>query len=121
MTPRRRERSEETCAEAEEGGLTGFVRSLFSNIPWSERLEREETLNLGVTEGRSLNVYNSNGHTTIWGEERDDIEVRLTKIARAESEEGARVLLDEIDVCSSVVAGTLELDVEIPRRWNRRT
>ncbi len=117
MTSRRRERSEETCSE---GGLSGFVRSLFSNIPWSERLEREETLNLEVTESRSLSVYNSSGRTAVWGEERDDIEVRITKIALAESEEGAEFLLDEIHVASTNIAGVLELDVEIPRKWNRR-
>ena len=117
MTSRRRERSEEARAE---GGLTGFVRSLFSNIPWSERLETEETLDLEVTKNRSLRVYNANGRTAVSGEERDDIEVRVTKIARAESEEGARILLDEIRVTSTDVAGALELDVEIPRKWNRR-
>ena len=117
MTSRRRERNEEACAE---GGLTGFVRSLFSNIPWSERLETEETLDLEVTEKRLLSVYNANGRTAVSGEERDNIEVRVTKIARAESEEGARALLDEIRVTSTDVAGALELDVEIPRKWNRR-
>jgi len=117
MTSRRRERSEEPCAD---GGLTGFVRSLFSNIPWSERLESEETLALDVTAKRSLSVYNANGRTAVSGEERDDIEVRITKIARAESEEGARILLDAIHVTSTDIAGALELDVEIPRKWNRR-
>jgi DUF4097 and DUF4098 domain-containing protein YvlB len=116
MKSRRRDRSEEACAE---GGLSGFVRSLLSNIPWSERLERKETLHLDVTENRMLSVYNSNGRTAVTGEERDDIEVRITKIARAESQEGASELLDEIYVAAADVAGALELDVEIPRKWNR--
>ncbi|MFP8878833.1 MAG: DUF4097 family beta strand repeat-containing protein [Myxococcota bacterium] len=117
MTLRRRERSGEICSE---GGLSGFVRDLLSNIPWSERLEREETLDIEAPESRALRVYNSNGRTAVWGEERDDIEARITKIARAESEEGARELLDEIRVTSTDIAGALELDVEIPRKWNRR-
>ena len=111
MTLRRRERSGEICSE---GGLSGFVRDLLSNIPWSERLEREETLDIEAPESRALRVYNSNGRTAVWGEDRDDIEARITKIARAESEEGARELLDEIRVTSTDIAGALELDVEIP-------
>ncbi len=119
MTPRRRVRREETCAGAE-GGLGGFVRNLLSNIHWSERLEREEILNLEAPQSRAFRVYNSNGRTAVWGEERDDIEVCITKIARAESEEGARALLDQIHVASTEIAGALELEVEIPRKWNRR-
>ncbi len=113
----RRERSEESCAE---GGLSGLVRSLLSNIPWSERLEREETLELAAPESRAIRVFNSNGRTAVVGEDRDDVEISVRKIARAESEEGANRMLDEIELTSAYDDGTLELEVVIPRKWNRR-
>jgi len=115
MTFRRPERNEQSC----EGGLSGLVRSLLSNIPWSERRERHETLEFEAPEAREVRIFNSNGRTTVWGEDREDIEIAMKKIARAESEEGANELLDEIELNSALVDGALELDVEIPRKWNR--
>jgi DUF4097 and DUF4098 domain-containing protein YvlB len=46
--------------------------------------------------------------------------VRATKVARAESREAAGTLVREIRVLCGLVAGALELEVDVPRRWNRR-
>jgi DUF4097 and DUF4098 domain-containing protein YvlB len=54
------------------------------------------------------------------GEEREDIEVRAAKTARAESAEAARALLDNIRLVHGISGDVLELEVEVPRRWNRR-
>ncbi len=54
------------------------------------------------------------------GEDRDDVEVEVHKVARAESEEGAKRLLDDIQLQSAGAPGSLELEVVTPGRWNRR-
>ena len=104
---------------AHQGGLSGFVRNLFSSVPWSERLESEELIHF-ERPPVSLRLHNSNGNTTLCGEDRDDVLVRAIKVARAESEDGALELINQIRLASANIGGALELEVLIPQKWNRR-
>lgn len=115
MSPRERFESEDS-----ERGFGGFLRSLLHGIPWSERAEGRIQLKLDPPRSGELRVDNSNGRTEVLGEDRDDIEVRALTFARAETVEAAEKLLDEIRVVPTEVEGVLTLEVEIPRRWNRR-
>lgn len=100
-------------------GFGGFLRSLLSGIPWSDRAERDEAFDLASPASGKVKVFNSNGRTRIIGEERTDIAVRARKIARAESDAAAHKLLDQIRINTTESGDALEIDVEIPRRWNR--
>jgi hypothetical protein len=103
------------------GGLGKFIESLLAGIPWSERAEETETIHLPRPPGGNLRIDNANGRTRVLGEDRDDIEVRLSKAARAESVDQARRLVEAIRVVPNEdAAGDLNLDIEIPGRWNRR-
>jgi DUF4097 and DUF4098 domain-containing protein YvlB len=103
------------------GGLGGFLRSLLSGIPWSERAEGEETLLFPAPPGGGLRIDNANGRTRVIGEDRRDVEVRIAKSARAESEAQAEQLVEEIRVLAREDgSGELDLEVDIPGRWNRR-
>lgn len=105
-----------------EGGRSGFgsfLRTLLAGIPWSERVECVDTRRFGAPGGCAIRVHNSNGKTCILGEDRDDVEVKLCKSARAESSEAASHLLEDIRLVDNETAGVLSLDVEIPRKWNR--
>jgi len=102
------------------GGFGEFLRSLLAGIPWSERAEVEETVRLAAPRSGLLRVDNSNGRTRVVGEERNDIEVRLQKVARAESESAARRLAESIRLASSESESGLDIEIETPRRWNRR-
>ncbi|MBW2241228.1 MAG: DUF4097 family beta strand repeat protein [Deltaproteobacteria bacterium] len=103
------------------GGISGFIRSLLSGVPWSERAEVTETLNLETPPLMRMRVDNANGRTQVIGEDRNDIEVEIHKTARAESEEGAQRLVEEIQLLTREDAqGVLELEVDIPGRWNRQ-
>jgi hypothetical protein len=113
-------REDEAGDERPEHGFTGFLRSLLSGIPWSERAEREEILNIEAPASGSLRIHNPNGRTKVTGEDRRDIEVTAFKTARAESEEAAAGLLDDIRVVCAEGPEALELEVETPRKWNRR-
>jgi len=107
--------------ESSSRGLGGFLRSLLSGIPWSERAETVETLDLKAPPGGTMRVDNANGKTAVMGEDRLDIAIELTKSARAESQEEAERLLTDIRlVAREDGAGDLELEVDIPGRWNRR-
>jgi hypothetical protein len=108
---------EESCGR---GGIGDFLRSLLAGIPWSERAEGTSTLRFERPPAGILRIDNSNGRTRILGEDRDDIEIRAQKVARAESQEAAARLVQEILVGSSQSGGALELEVAIPGRWNRR-
>ena len=118
MTLRRRRDPDDP--DGHEGGFGGFLRSLLSGIPWSERATADERVSMGAPASRLLRVHNSNGRTTVFGEERTDIEVQIAKTARAESSGAAQELLDEIRLIHGVSGEALELDVEVPRKWNRR-
>jgi DUF4097 and DUF4098 domain-containing protein YvlB len=103
-----------------EGRLSGFVRSLLGNLPWSDRLEAEEVLHFEKPNEGIVRLHDGNGSMSITGEDRGDIELRVIKIARAECEEGAEELLDGMRIRPAFVGGALELEVEIPEKWNRR-
>lgn len=109
-----------TARNDHEGGFGALLRSLLAGIPWSERAEGVEVAQLPALELSGLVLHNSNGRTRVRGEDREDIEVRACKVARAESSEAARRLLDEIQLVSNEVGDALELEVEVPRKWNRR-
>jgi hypothetical protein len=100
-------------------GLGGLLRSLLAGIPWSDHAEATESFDLDAPASGSLKIRNANGKTRVVGEDRDDIAVRAVKHARAESMEAAERLLDEIQINANDHAEYLELEVEIPRRWNR--
>jgi DUF4097 and DUF4098 domain-containing protein YvlB len=101
-------------------GLSGFIRSLLAGIPWSEHAEGIEELHFEATGHRVVRLHNANGRTRVVGEDRSDIEVVVSKTARAESSEAANRLLEEIRLTSRDVEDRLDLEIEIPRRWNRR-
>ena len=105
---------------SEDGGFTGFLRSLLAGIPWSESAESKEELLFAAPARGVLRLHNANGNTRVCGEDRSDIALVLTKSARAESEAAAEQLLDEIQIVDEENGDALELEVEIPRRWNRR-
>ena len=108
------------AGEGRTGAFGGFLRSLLSGIPWSERAEGTETLHLDPPSAGVLRLHNSNGRTCVIGQDRDDIEIVASKHSRAESSEAARRLLDSIRLVANQVGGALELEVEVPKKWNRR-
>lgn len=117
---RTREDGDPHSDEREEGfGLGGLLRSLIRGIPFCESAECEETLHLPRPSRSILTVNNANGRTRLLGEERDDIELVAVKHARAESEEAAQRMVRAIRVHTSDSSEGLEIDVEIPSKWNR--
>jgi len=113
--------SREAGERESQGGIGGFLRTLLSGIPWSERAEGDAELHLAAPSGGTLRVDNANGRTQVTGEDRKDIWIEIHKSARAESEQEAQRLVDEIRVLArDDGAGDLELEVDIPGRWNRR-
>jgi len=115
-----KQRTSEKGAGSQDRGFGRFLRSLLAGVPWSERAEDEEILHLAAPSQAMVRLHNSNGRTRIVGEDRTDIEVRARKIARAESAEAARLLLESIRIVVNEEGNALELDVEVPRKWNRR-
>lgn len=114
-------RTHKECGDDEPAqGLKGLLRSLLPGIPWAERAETKETKTLKAPQGLVFRVHNSNGITRITGEDRADIEVTAHKTARAESAEAAEALLGEIQLVVQDTGDRLDIEVEIPRRWNRR-
>ena len=114
-----RTRYDEEGPRRASGGVGGFLRSLLAGVPWSETARREERLEFDAPTARELRIRNPNGQTRIIGEDRDTISVDAEKKARAESFEAAERLLNEIKIVSNEREGRLELDVDIPRKWNR--
>jgi DUF4097 and DUF4098 domain-containing protein YvlB len=113
----------EHAADCGANGATGFgdfLRSLLSGIPWSDRAEAQETLHFQAPRSGAIRVENVNGKTRILGEDRDDIEVRLLKVARAETEAAARALADSTGLAVNETDSALEFEVSMPRKWNRR-
>jgi Toastrack DUF4097 len=106
--------------DKESGGFSGFLRSLLAGIPWSERAEGSEVLHFGAPPGDVVRLHNSNGHTRVVAEQRADVEVRAATVARAETSDAARRLLARIRVLGHQVGDALELELEVPRKWNRR-
>ena len=102
-----------------ESGFGSFLRSLLAGVPWSERAESEEVTRLASPASGLLRVKNANGRTRVVGEAREDIEVRALKVARAESTEAADELLDSIRLIHGN-GHALDLESDVPRKWNRR-
>jgi len=102
-----------------EGGLGSFIKSLLSGIPWSESASREESRTLAVPSAGIVSLHNSNGRTRVVGEDRDDIVLNTLKHARAETQEAAEQLLDDIRIDVHTGGGLLDIEVVVPRRWNR--
>jgi DUF4097 and DUF4098 domain-containing protein YvlB len=109
----------EGCAHTARG-FGGFLRSLLAGIPWSERVEVLETMTLPAPPSGALRLDNANGLTRIVGEDRADVEVRMQKVARAESTEAAQAMARDIRLARSDTDFGTELEVEVPRHWNRR-
>lgn len=110
-------------ATGEDGGRGGFgefVRSLLAGIPWSDRAEALETVRFEAPRSGVLRLDNANGKTRVIGEDRTDVEVRMQKIARAESEAAARALAESTRLSASDTDAALEIEIAVPRRWNRR-
>lgn len=101
-------------------GFTGFLRRLLKGIPWSERAESTDEIVFQPANGAGLRLYNPRGRTRVCGEDRSDIRVRVHKRARAESQDAADQLLDEIQLLSHETSNAVELEVDVPKRWNRR-
>jgi hypothetical protein len=101
------------------GRLGGLLRSLMAGIPWSESAEGEELLELPVPSGAAVLIRNGNGRSEIIGEKRDNIEVRVHKQTRAESKAAAENMIEEMALHNRWNGNHLELDVEIPKKWNR--
>lgn len=103
-----------------EGRLTGFLRNLLSGLPWSERAERKEVHSLAAPLSSVVRIHNSNGRTRITGEDREDIEVTAIKNARAESQNAAQALLEGMRLVFDETSSGLNVEVEVPGKWNRR-
>ena len=114
--------NEETtqCGGRGRRGLGEFVRTLLSGIPWSERAEEEESMRLDAPRSGSLRIDNANGKTRVLGEDREDIQIEMKKVARAESEEEASLLLEEIRLVTREDDDSLVIEFDIPGRWNRK-
>lgn len=127
MTERARKFDPRTCSgdesatghERGERGISGFIRSLLAGIPWCESATAEDVLHLPQPRCNAIAIHNPHGRTCIRGEDRDDIEVKILKHARAESAEAARTTVDAIYANATETSDALELEVEIPSRWNR--
>ena len=103
-----------------EGGFGSFVRSLLAGVPWSEHAEREDLLRLPRPASGVIRIHNANGKTRLVGEERSDIELLAHRNARAESSDAAQELLESIRVIHETAGDVLEIEVDVPRKWNRR-
>ena len=107
-------------ANGEGRGLGGLLRSILAGVPWSEREEATETRSFEAPRGGAIKVDNANGKTRVIGEDRTDIEVTFRKVARAESPEGARELVEAMRMDAREEAGALVISFLIPGRWNRK-
>lgn len=118
MRPRARS-GDEACAHGH-GGFGDFLRSLLAGIPWSDRAEACETVRFAAPRSGAIRIENANGKTRVLGEDRADVEVRLQKIARAENEAAARALAEGTRLTAHDTDFSLDFEIAMPRRWNRR-
>jgi len=109
--------SEPPCSR---GGFKGFLKHLLAGLPFSESATGEARIRLELPTNGALRTDNTNGRTRVIGEERGDIEIVVQKYTRAESETAAKQLLDEIQILPSRQGSDLFVEVQVPRRWNRR-
>jgi hypothetical protein len=109
------------AADDEKRGLGGFLRSLLSGLPWHERAEADETIELVSPSGGAIRVDNANGCTVVVGEDRANVEIRVHKAARGGTEAEAAQLAGSIRVLTKEdAAGTLDVEVSLPGRWTHR-
>ena len=102
-------------------GFGSFLRNLLGSVPWRERAESEETRLLAAPSSGLIRVHHANGRTSVVGEDRTDVAIRAEKVARAESEQGAAALLEASRLLHDHTADeVLELEVDVPSKWNRR-
>ena len=106
--------------EHENGRFAKFLRSLLDGGPWSECAECADEFTLPSPRSEVLRINNPNGRTRVCGSDREDIEVRACKRARAESSEAAENLLQHIKVSANENDDALTIEIEAPKRWNRR-
>ncbi|MEM9176738.1 MAG: DUF4097 family beta strand repeat-containing protein [Myxococcota bacterium] len=105
--------------ETEGPGFGGLLRSLFSRIPWGEQRSEEEVLVVPAPTGQTISIRNANGKTRVRGEDRDDVEIRVTKSVRADCDDLAAKLLESIKLQNSDATDVLEIEVQIPRKCAR--
>ncbi len=110
---------EDETEKATGPGFGGFLRSLFFKMQWGERTTHEEILVVPCPAGRAISIHNANGKTSVLGEDRDDLEVRVHKSVRADCPDLAEKLLDSIRLQNSSSADVLEIEVQIPRKCSR--
>lgn len=101
-------------------GFGGILRSFFSKIPWHEAASREESMRVPAPSDATIQIHNANGKTRVIGEDREDVEIRVHKSVSADCPEVAEKLLDSIHLQNGKSSGTLEIEVQIPRRCSRR-
>lgn len=99
--------------------IGGFLRSIFSKIPWGEMQSTEEILIIPASAGNAVSIRNANGKTRVLGEDRDDIEIRVTRNVRADCPDTAAKLLESIRLQNSDSSDVLEIEVQIPRKCSR--
>lgn len=112
--------SDEPQCPGHSGSIADLLRSLVSGIPWSESADRVDTLQLSPSPNDLLRVRNASGRIEVTAEDRADVVVVATKHARAESREAAERLVEAIRISEGRRNGIVDLEVEVPRRWNRR-
>lgn len=105
--------------EREGPGFGGLLRTLFSRIPWGEQRSEEEVLVVPAPAGQAISIRNANGKTSVRGEDRNDVEIRVTKSVRADCEDMAAKLLESIKLQNSDASDVLEIEVQIPRKCAR--
>jgi DUF4097 and DUF4098 domain-containing protein YvlB len=101
-------------------GFGGILRSFFSKIPWHESASRDESIRVPAPADGTINIHNANGKTRVVGEDRTDVEIRVHKSVSADCPEVAEKLLDSIHLQNGKSPGTLEIEVQIPRKCSRR-
>jgi DUF4097 and DUF4098 domain-containing protein YvlB len=100
-------------------GFGGLLRTLFARIPWGESQTTEETFVVPAPSGEAISIRNANGRTRVLGEDRNDIQVTVTKTVRADCEDMAAKLLDSIKLQNTESGDVLEIEVQIPRKCTR--
>jgi DUF4097 and DUF4098 domain-containing protein YvlB len=101
-------------------GFGGILRSFFSKIPWHESATREESMRVPAPSDGIINIHNANGKTRVVGEDRADVEIRVQKSVSADCPELAEKLLDSIHLQNGKSSGTLDIEIQIPRKCSRR-
>ena len=100
-------------------GFGGLLRTFFARMPWSETLTEEEVVVVPAPSGRSITIRNANGKTRVYGETREDIEIRIKKSVRTDCPDRAAKLLELIHLRNAETGDVLDVEVQIPRRCSR--